>query len=141
MIGQFEEHGIRFSYPANWRLEREESDCGWTVSLQSPGTAFLLVSADEEMPHPEEMLRATVEAMRSEYPDLEIEDHVDTLAGQPAVGHNMQFTSFDLTNTCYVRSFYAGGATLLVFWQAADLDLEESEPVLRAICASLEVED
>ena len=74
MARQFEEEGIRFRYPEDWQLEREETESGWTVTLQSPspGTAFLLLSYDGDMPTPEEMLESTLEALRSDYPDLEV---------------------------------------------------------------------
>jgi hypothetical protein len=141
MIGLFEEDGIRFRYPENWKLEREDTDSGWTVCLQSPSTAFLLLSFDETMPSTDAVMATTVEALRSDYPDLEVDDRVETVAGQMAVGGDMQFTSLDLTTTCWARSFYTNDATVLLMWQAADLDLEDSEPVLRAICASLELDE
>ena len=140
MAEQFKEGGIRFQYPENWRLEREDNDSGWTVSLQSPDTAFLMVCLREDMPTPDQMAGAALDALREEYPDLEAEDCVDSLAGQPAVGHDIRFFSFDLTNTCWTRSLYTDSGTLLVLCQANDLELEEYEPVLRAICSSLEVE-
>jgi hypothetical protein len=141
MSQRFAEDGVSFDYPETWRLEREESDSGWTVLLQSPGTAFLTLTLDSSMPLAEEMAGAALEAMRAEYPDLEAEAAVETLAGEMAVGHDMQFFSFDLTNTCWTRSLYAGAGTLLLLCQSNDLELEEYEPVLRAVCASLRVEE
>jgi hypothetical protein len=137
---QFHDHGVRFQYPESWGLEREEGETGWTVSVQSPQTAFLLISVDEAMPDAGVVAATALEALRSEYPDLEADDRVDTLAGQPAVGHDIQFFSFDLTNTCWLRSFYSEQGTVLVMWQANDLELETYGPVLRAMCASLEVD-
>jgi hypothetical protein len=66
---------------------------------------------------------------------------VDVVAGQPACGHDIRFFSFDLTNTCWTRSFYCGAGTVLLLWQANDLELERIEPVLKAIIASLKVAD
>jgi len=140
MPAKFDDAGIRFQYPENWRLEREESEEGWTVSLQSPSTAFMLLTVNQDDPSPDEMLATTLEALRSDYPDLEFDDCVDSLAGQPAVGHDIRFTSLDLTNTCWTRSFYTAEGTVLVLWQVNDLELEQAEPVLRAICSSFEVE-
>jgi hypothetical protein len=137
----FEQDGIRFRYPENWRLEREESDSGWTALVQSPDTAFVLVSMDEEMPEPEAMARTALEALREDYPDLEADDCVESVAGQPAVGHDIRFFSLDLTNTCWTRSFYSAGGTVLLMCQINDLELEKNEPVLKAICASLEVDE
>jgi hypothetical protein len=140
MSRQFKEGGVSFSYPDNWRLEREESDTGWTVSLQSPQTAFVIVACDGSMPSAEDVAQTTLEALQSEYPGLEADPAIDTLAGQMAVGHDIHFFSFDLTNTCWTRSLYSDSGTLLVMCQANDLELEAYEPVMRAICSSLQVE-
>jgi hypothetical protein len=141
MVKTFEENGISFQYPDNWRLEREEADGGWTVSVQSPGTAFLVVSFDEGMPPAEDVAETALEALRSEYPELEAEDQVESLAGQMAVGHDIRFFSFDLTNTCWTRSFLTDEGTVLVMCQTNDLELDTNGPVLKAICASLKVEE
>ena len=141
MIAQFDDTGIRFRYPENWRLEREDNEDGWTVSLQSPETAFLMLCFREDMPSTDRMADTALEALREEYPDLEAENCVDSIAGQPAVGHDIRFFSFDLTNTCWIRSFYSSRGTVLVLCQLNDLESDTNEPVLRAICASLELED
>ena len=98
MAEQFEQNGIRFSYPENWRLEREENETGWTVLVQSPETAFLVVSLDTGMPEIETMAQTALDALRGEYEDLEADDCVESVAGQPAVGHDVRFFSLDLTN-------------------------------------------
>jgi hypothetical protein len=141
MAARFDDGGIRFQYPENWRLEREDSDTGWTVSLQSPGTAFMMVCLREDLPTPDQLADAALDALKEDYPELEADDCVDNLAGQPAIGHDIRFISLDLTNTCWTRSFYASEGTVLVLCQSNDLELEEHEPVLRAICKSLEVDE
>jgi hypothetical protein len=140
MAAMFEEDGIRFQYPENWKLEREEDETGWTVSVESPGTAFLMVCLRDDLPTPIELAETALAALREDYPDLEADEQVDTLAGQMAVGHDIRFFSLDLTNTCWTRSFYSGRGTVLVMCQTSDMELEKNEPVLRAICASLEAE-
>jgi hypothetical protein len=141
MTKQFNEDGVSFQYPDNWRLTREPGENGWTVTVQSPATAFLVLSFDAESPPLEQMANTAVEALRSEYPELEADACVDTLAGRMAVGHDMNFFSFDLSNTAWTRCIDAERGSLLVWWQANDLELGTSEPVLQAILASLRVED
>jgi hypothetical protein len=141
MAAQFDEGGIRFRYPENWQLEREDNETGWTVSIQSPDTAFLLISLNEDMPSTDEVAETALAALREDYPDLEANACVDSLAGQPAFGHDIEFFSLDLTNTCWTRSFYAPQGTVLVMCQTNDLESETNTRVLRAICASLEVDD
>jgi hypothetical protein len=139
MPALFEETGIRFQYPENWRLEREDNDSGWTVSVHSPGTAFIMICLRQDRPTTDELADTALEALREDYPDLEAEDCFESLAGQPAVGHEIQFVSLDLINTCWTRSFYSPHGTVLVLCQVTDH--EKMEPVLRAICASMKVED
>ena len=92
------------------------------------------------MPATEEMADAALATLREDYPDLEADSCISSIAGQPAIGHVVHFFSLDLTNTCWTLSFYSSEGTCLVLWQVNDLELEESEPVLRAICGSFEVE-
>jgi hypothetical protein len=141
MAALFERDGIRFRYPETWQIEREDSPNGWTVSLQGPGTAFLVLSVDHEMPEVDAVAETALTALRDDYPDLEADPCVDTVAGQRAIGHEIRFFSFDLTNSCWTRSFYAAGGTCLLMWQVNDLELGQSEDILRAICASVEVDD
>ncbi len=140
-MAQFHDRGIRFQYPDNWRLEREESEEGWTVSLQSPGTAFMMICVREDMPAAEDMAESVLDAFRQEYKAVEVDELTGSIAGQPAVGHEIHFLSFDLTNTCWTRCFNCEAGTVLVLCQANDMELDDEAPVMHAICASLEVED
>jgi hypothetical protein len=137
----FQADGIRFQYPDSWRLTREDAETGWTVSVESPETAFFMLTFDDQMPEVGLVAQTVLDALRVDYPDLEAEDAVESIAGQPALGHDIRFFSLDLTNTCRTRSFYSDAGTVLVMWQTNDLELEDVEPVFRAICASLRVEE
>src|SRR5438445_5022834 len=114
MVVTFEGAGLRFRYPENWQLQREDTEEGWSVLVQSPDTAFVLISVREDMPTAYGMAATALEAMREEYPDLEAEECVEELAGQPAVGHDIRFYSLDLTNTAWTRTFYGERGTFLV---------------------------
>ena len=140
MAETFEDGGIRFRYPENWELDRQDEEHGWTVTLQSPGTAFAIVNFRDDMPTTEEMADTALEALREDYPELEAEERIESLGGQMAVGHDIRFFSLDLTNTCWTRCFYSPAGTILVLCQTSDLDEDMGVPVLRAICASLEIE-
>jgi hypothetical protein len=137
MTQEYQADGVSLRYPDNWQLDREESEDGWTLLLQSPGTAFLTLTCDRSGATVEEIAAAALDALQADYPALEAQPQVDSLAGQMAVGHDIQFFSLDLTNTCWTRSFYGADGVLLMLCQTNDLELEQYEPVLRAICASL----
>ena len=141
MPAQFDESGIRFQYPENWKLEKEQTEEGWTVQVQSPATAFLMLALREDRPEPQEVVATALAALREEYEDLEAEACVAALAGQPAIGHDIRFFSLDLTNTCWTRSIETLQGTLFLLCQYNDLETEINQAVLRAICASLEIDE
>jgi len=137
----FQDDGVAFQFPDGWTLEREDNEAGWTVSAQSPDTAFFLLTYDRNTPTPQEMAETALEALREEYDEIEVEACVDSVAGQPAIGHDVHFYSLDLTNTAWTRSFYGAGGTLFYLCQLTDHELETHERALQAICTSLVVED
>ena len=141
LVAEFEEDGIHFRYPESWQLERQDNEDGWTVTVQSPDTAFFMICLSQDEPDPMKMADTALEALREEYEGLEADDCVDMLAGKSAVGHDIRFFSFDLTNTCWTRSFYTPHGTVLVMAEVNDLEHETNEPVLRAICKSLTVDE
>ena len=139
MAAHFAESGVSFQYPENWRLEREEIDNGWLVTVQSPGTSFLMVCRRVDNPTPAELADEALADLHESYPELEAEAGSSKLAGRSAMGHDARFFLFDLTNTCWIRTFRTADATMLVMWQVNDLEMEQYEPVLRAIGASLTI--
>jgi hypothetical protein len=141
MSKQFHHAGVSFEYPDNWLLEPEDHDDGWGLSLYSPGTAFVTIRCHRSMPTIEELAETALAAMRAEYPDLEAEPRVESLAGQMALGHDMQFMSLDLTNIAWTRSLYTDAGTLLILGQTSDADPGGYEPVLRGILTSLRLEE
>jgi hypothetical protein len=138
MPSRFHENGIAFRFPENWTLEREDLESGWTVSVQSPDTAFLIVTFDADAPDIASIADSALDSLRAEYSGLESAPKVESIAGQPAVGFDVRFFSFDLTNTAGIRAFRAEEGTVLVLWQFNDLEQDRSEPVLKAICKSIE---
>jgi hypothetical protein len=139
MAAEFSESGVTFHYPESWQLEREETDGGWVVSVNGPGTAFVTVCLREDRPGVKELGQAVLDTLRADYPELESEEKTGRLAGRKAVGHDIRFFSLDLTNTCWTRAFLAPPGTVLVMCQTSDLELETMGPIMQAICNSLRV--
>ena len=140
MPAEFRESGLRFQYPENWKLLRDEIDHGWIVEVQSPDTAFLMVCLRTDHPACAELLEQSLADLRSDYPELDAEIAIARIANHDATGYDVRFFSLDLTNTCYMRCFTCRAGTVLLLWQLADLDADRLEPVLGAIIASLHVD-
>jgi hypothetical protein len=133
--------GDSLSVPDGWELESEDTDSGWNVSVQSPATAFLLLSYHPEEDDPAYLADATIAALREDYPQLEAQNAVETIAGQPAIGHDINFFAFDLTNTCWTRCLRGPTGSLLVMCQCTDEELPDHGDTLKAICASVSIDE
>lgn len=141
MIQTFERSGMTFRYPANWKPETEDAGDGWTVTLQSPETAFLIVSLRPDAVGAGLIADETLAALKVEYPELDAEPAVETVAGLPAIGYDLDFLTLDTAITGWVRCIDTTAGPLLVMWQISEYDRGRNEPVLRAIAASLRIED
>jgi hypothetical protein len=142
MISEFNRSGVSFRYPANWRIEAESSDeTEWTVSVHSPVTAFVLISLRPDARDPADLADQTLEALKTEYEELDAENRVETIAGHLTIGHDIDFLTVDTPITCRTRCLETPSGPLLVMCQSSEFDSEQNDPVLRAIVASLQVEE
>ena len=137
----FDRDGIAFRYPENWRVEAEEGDGGWTVTLTSPQTAFVIVSLRPDARDPADLADQTLDALKAEYKELDADNAVETLSGQLAIGHDIDFLTVDTAITCRTRCLETSAGPLLLMTQVSEYDRERNEPVLRAIVASLHVDE
>ena len=136
----YDNSALRFAYPDDWELVETPSDDGLTISLQSPGSMFIFVTLYDRQVPPQRLADEALAAMREEYPDLDACPVSQTIADWPAIGHDVNFFSLDLTNTCWIRAFVSGRRSVLVFAQTNDLDLDGGDQFFRAICESMELE-
>jgi hypothetical protein len=141
MSKEFARSGFRIRYPDDWKLESEETADGWCTTLFSPDTAFLMLSYHGNEDDPTAVSDMALESLRESYPDLEAETVVETVAERPVVGYDVNFFTLDLTNTCWIRALEGSEGCLLMMGQCTDDELEEHGAAIRAIFASLTVED
>ena len=139
MIAIFERSGIAFQYPQNWTLDDEADGADWVATVQTPGTALMMVTYREDA-EPAELGDETVEALREEYPELDAEVTVEALAGQTAIGYDIDFITLDSPVTAKVRVLQAAEGALLIFWQVADKDREHYEALLEAVTSSVRID-
>lgn len=138
----FERDGISFRYPAGWAADVEEDTAGggWTVTLSSPDTAFLIVSLQPDAADGGDLSDQVLATLKSEYQELDAEDIMETICGLPAVGFNADFLTVDAPVLCRVRGLDTFAGPLLLMAQVSEFDREKNDPVLRAIVKSLDVD-
>ena len=139
----YEDHGVRFEYPADWQLEDSEDGPVTTVEVQAPsGLAFAWVRTDESCPDPADVADEVLAAMRQEYPDLDAAPALEPLHEHVATGFDVEFFSLDVTNGATIRCFRTLHRTVLVFGQWSDLGEEDLPDLIRGLFQSVEeIED
>ena len=135
----FDNAVIRFQYPENWQVDRQDTDEGWTVTVQSPGTAFLLISCYTERPEVTEVVQTSLQAMQQDYPELESQTASEKIAGHQAKGVDINFLSLDTLSSCHLRSFRTRTLTFLLLTQSSAFDNATTLAVLDAVRLSLEL--
>ena len=144
MLAEYDDHGVRFRYPAGWELEADDDGEGLvSLSLASTegGTAFLLIRLDEDRPEPSDLMAESFQALRAEYPELEAEAASERIAGHDAQGMDFDFLSLDVANSAEVRCVRTPGRTIYIFAQWSDLDGERPEGLVHALRRSFEETD
>jgi hypothetical protein len=138
----YEGHGVRFAYPADWGLEETDEDEVATIEVQEPGgLGFALVRSDETGPDPARVADEVLEALRQDYPDLDVSPAMENIAGHHATGYNAEFFSLDVTNGATIRCFRTPERTVLIFGQWSDLGDENLPELIRGVARSLEETD
>ena len=141
-MNTFERDGIAFRYPADWTAEVDEDAAGggWTVTVNSPETAFLLVSLQPEADDSGALADQTLDSLKAEYEEFDAEDVMETICGLPAIGFNADFLTVDTPVSSRVRALNTLAGPLLLLAQVSEYDREKNEPVLLAVVKSLDVE-
>src|SRR5687768_11397222 len=125
MPSTFDDFGIRFLYPDNWLLQsRESDDDSDTVTLEMPNGGFFSVTKHHGCPPIDDVLESIASAMRSEYPEVEMEilDAADSDDESEAI--EFRFYYLDLLIVARITAMVLGGNTIVVQVQAENRDFD-----------------
>lgn len=135
----YDDHGVRFEYPANWELEETDHGQVATVAVSVPdGLGFAVVTTDVTCPDPALASDEALEALREEYPDLDSTPVMEAINGHATTGYDVEFITLDLTNSAKVRCFRTPRRTVLVFGQWSDLGPSQTADQIRHVFQSIE---
>ena len=75
--------------------------------------------------------------MKQEYPEIEVADADQEIAGQSLRGKDASFFYLDLTSTTRLRTLHRGASTYLILAQSEDREMKVAGAVFDAINQSL----
>lgn len=132
--------GFRFRHPVDWGVEEGPPEEEFTVTVRPRGetTAFWSVTVLRDRPPPQLTLRAILRAFEEEYAELDSYPVEERIAGQEALGRDLEFICLELTNSAFVRVLRTRAFTLVILAQATDTELEECRGAFALMSGSLE---
>ena len=137
----YQAHGVTFRYPSIWEVSEQARPDELTITVSSPETAFWSVTLLYERPAALSVVQAALEAFDEEYDQLDIYTVKETLCERPTVARDVEFFCLELLNSAWLRAFTTNGATVLVLYQATDLELDRVGDIFDAISQSLTIEE
>ena len=137
MPAVYDQHGVRFLYPENWRLQEELEQAARVITLETPGGGFWSVHVYPPDQPTDRLVEAALATMRQEYQELEAKSVEETIGGYPAAGYDLTFYCLDFVVVCRVRSCSTPRHSLLLLYQAEDREFDALEAVFSAITLSL----
>ena len=130
--------GVEFSYPSNWTLREEQTD-GWPVSLavESPAAAFWSLTIHRRLLPPAAVAEEVLQAMRTEYSDLECEASRRQILDLDSYHYDLRFYCMDFVVAACVQVIAAGDLVLVVLSQGEDREFAAQQGVFAAMTHSL----
>lgn len=134
MPSHFDGLGVRVMYPENWKIEDETE---LSVTLESPGGAFLTISQHDASVSLDELMDQASGAMQAEYDIVEQEETEEEIAGLKVPLRVQRFVYLDLIVAARFYGLSTEQSTYLLQVQGVDSDVDELLPVFRAMITSL----
>ena len=138
MTAVYEKHDVRFMYPENWRLsEDNDGRVPWEISLETPEGGLWSVSIFPAETDPQDLIKKSVEALKQQYEDVEVNELTTDFSGFQSTGFDAYFYCLDFLVTAQIRVIQAERYTYVFYDQAESREFDNNSQVFQAIATSL----
>lgn len=140
MPGSFDDFGVRFLYPENWKIVDQTEpaeDAAAGVTLETPEGAFFSLNRYPGGIGPETVIEEAIVAMRAEYDEIEVGPYEDPSGDAGESGAELHFYYLDLMIAARLLAIPEGNDVLLIQMQGESRDFDRLEPVFGAMLKSL----
>ncbi len=138
MVATYEGLGMKLLYPDNWQIDEATEESGAAgITLESPDGVFFSVNRYPQQDDPKYVLQQAVDAMRSEYSELEEDPLEDPDAWPSDASVELSFYYLDLLITTRILAIRDHQDVVLVQIQGESRDFDRLEPVFLAMMKSL----
>ena len=133
----FEEHGIRFEYPSDWKISQDNDEGNTAITVDSGGTAFWMLSILQERPEAHDIIQAALQSLQDEYEDCDVYESSEQICQLPTEGYDVDFSCLEMINRASLRACEGDTSSLFVLYQTSDIETDEMTLQIQAITKSL----
>ncbi len=133
----YESHGVRFEYPEDWILHEQPGQDDVSITVNSLETSFWSLTLLFHRPEPDRVIETALDALRAEYSEVDVYPATDRLGESRTVARDVDFVCHELISTSFLRATRTPRFTMLVIYQGADFELDETQTLLEEVCRSL----
>lgn len=140
MPGSFDDFGVQFLYPENWKIiDQTEAaeDTAAGVTLETPEGAFFSLNRYPGGLGAQGVIEEAIAAMRGEYDQIEVSDYEDPAGYAGESGAELHFYYLDLMIAARLLAIPDRNDVLLIQMQGESRDFDRLEPVFGAMLKSL----
>ena len=134
---KYSQNGLSFQYPDGWTLSEKREDEDLSVTVESPETAFMTFQVLSERPYLEHVAESVLDAFRDEYDELDIYPTEDQLRDFPTLAYDIEFEYVEMLNSAYLRVYETDNATIMLLFQVADVEIEDSRAYFKTLYDSI----
>ncbi|MCA8986084.1 MAG: hypothetical protein KDA78_00490 [Planctomycetaceae bacterium] len=127
-----ERDGMTVRYPESWEAEIESANSDLALTFSSPGTTFLMLHLLPGLIDPVEVLEASVQSYRDEYPEIDVYEPAVSPDGRRII-QELELVCHELISTVLLQFRAESGYSVLAVAQGQDQEFEEFRPVIEAI--------
>ena len=140
MPNVFDQAGIRFIYPDNWKISETQLDTEHckSISLENESSTQWSVFIFDRSENLQQRVEETIRAMHMEYEDHEESEPYRQMAGEfELIGRRMYFNFMDFILCSTATAIENDGFSYLFVAEAEDREFDDNEAVFGAIAFSL----
>lgn len=138
MTAVFEDFGIKFQYPENWKLSDGLRDrLPYEIAIESPSGSLWTLHMFPGTSDPVALADEVRLALANQYDSFESTEISEKIGDIEMAGYEVSFFCLDLLIEGNLRYFQTDVYTFVLLTQAEDRDFQQQKPVFAAITKSL----
>jgi hypothetical protein len=136
-MSTYESHGIEFDFPDDWQLTEAADESHVAISIESPGSAFWMLSIIQGRPSADDVVASALESLQEEHEECDVYDSTNQICMLPTAAFDVDFECAEMINRASIMACETDRVTLFVMHQCPQTEEADFKRDLLSITDSL----